>query len=196
MPSYANRILTGKYLGASTFAGTLASVNDDPAVGLTNYPGETLFATDGSFSQSFRYVQLDAAQATLVAGAGMYYIDNRRRVVNSDPTKAASYVASTDSAIESAAGCLLNGTATANFGVWLQTGGWITGITTPSAPAKGARLVLSNAAGTAPTNNVWVNVAGGTAPATATAEQLYIMILTSTGALAASGWVMGVCALT
>jgi hypothetical protein len=193
--SYRNRILDRMFIGASTFAGTLASVSDStPNVSMLGCP---CYVTDGTYILSYRYVKTASSNlGTILANCPVYFTDAQMKTVNSDPAYALTYVASTDSAIESAAGFVLASSITAGYGCWIQTGGYLASIVAPSLSNLGDRLVLSNSAGSAPSTNTLVRVARGTAPTpTEAMHQLYVVPHTSVAAGVVNGWIKGNAAL-
>jgi len=194
MGQFTMRILDRQYVANTDITNALATVADATAA---NLPGATLAVQDLSGNMvTFRYVQLAASGlATITAVTPVYFTDQTCGVVTNTPANAFTHVASTDSAVESAAGFLLNANMTAGQYGFIQTGGYNPNITSPASVVKGDRLVLSNAAGTAPTANLLVRVAGGTAPATPEAmAQMYVVATGSVASGVAAGIIKGFCA--
>lgn len=188
------RILTRQVIDSTTFSGLLSTVNDSTPV--AGQLGGSWYVTDGTSSLGYRYVKMASSIGSLVANAPVYFTDLARRTVNSTLSAAYSYVAASDSAIESAAGLLLNSSATAAYGVWIQISGPLASIPSPGSVVPGDRLVLSNAATTVPTINAFTRVGYGTAPATPEAlAVLYIMALASVASSLTTGWIMGSCGI-
>jgi hypothetical protein len=75
---------------------------------------------------------------------------------------------------------------------WLSIGGYIGTFVIPASCAVGDKLVLSNAAGTAPSNDVWTRIAAVSAAAIPEAlTTLYGVITTAGQTPTAAGFVMG-----
>ena len=138
----------------------------------------------------WKYVQWNpTAAATYTQGAACFYKDETRTVVTNKNSEAATYLVSTCAAIYSFAGLTLNPTAPAAAGdyIFIQTGGFCDKITMPASTTAGDKLVLSNAIGTSPTDNVLVRVAGGTTVGMIEAVLAIIFVTTA----AASGGGLG-----
>jgi hypothetical protein len=72
----------------------------------------------------------------------------------------------------------------------------MTGVQIPSSAAAGDKLVLSNAVGSAPTNDVWVRVGVGTAVANPEAvTTLYAVVTSAVQTPTASCLIMGTAGL-
>jgi len=113
----------------------------------------------------WKYVQWNpTAAATYTQGGQVYYKDETRTIITNKGTEAATYLVSTAGAVWSFAGFILNPVAPAAVGdyVFIQIGGFCDKINMPASTVLGGKLVLSNAVGTSPTDNVLVFIAAGT----------------------------------
>ena len=187
---FINRVLTRQFLGPNVLGDLLSAAADATPV---NNPGSKIFVQDISGNMaSFVYVNT-ANLTALAAGVPMYWNSVARTTATDTVASAVTYVVSTNSAIQSAAGVALNATlGTATPYGWLICGGYFANFITPSSAAVGDKLVLSNAVGSAPTNDVWVRVGVGTAVANPEAlTTLYAVITTAAQTPTAVGLIMG-----
>ena len=191
---FIQRILTRQFLGANALGDLLSSVADaSPA----NNPGSKIFVQDISGNMTSLVYVNTANLTALAAGVPMYWNSVARTTATDTVASAITNVASSNSAIQSAAGVAINallGTATP-YG-WLCCGGYMTGVQIPSSAAAGDKLVLSNAVGSAPTNDVWVRVGVGTAVANPEAvTTLYAVVTSAVQTPTASCLIMGTAGL-
>lgn len=183
------RILTRQFIGSSALGDLLSSQADATP---TNNPGSKIFVQDIAGNMvSFVYVGT-ANLTALAAGVPMYWNSVARTTATDTVASAVTHVASTNGAIQSAAGVALgnNLNTTTPYG-WLCIGGAIT-LPIPSSAAVGDKLVLSNAAATAPTNDVWVRLGNATAAAVPEAlTTMYAVITTAGQTPSTAAWLMG-----
>ncbi len=173
---YIQRVLTRQFLGTSSLGDLLSSQLDATAY---NNPGSKIFVQDVSGNMtSFVYVYT-AGLTAVVAGVPMYWYDQTRCNATDTVTSAVTYAASSDSAIQSAAGVAISIPTTTTPYCWLSCGGYMTGLPTPTSCTVGDLLLLSNSASVAPSNDAWFRVAKGTAAATAEAVTTLYACVTS-----------------
>lgn len=138
---------------------------DDPTQ--QNFPlGGIYIQPDSTYHpRIWKYVQWKpTAPATYTQGAPVYYVDEARTQITNTVTEAKTYIVSSISAVFSFAGLILNPASPAAIGdyVFIQVSGYSSKINMPASTTAGDVLVLSNAANTAPTNNIFVRVAAAT----------------------------------
>lgn len=188
---YVHRILSRQFIGSSALGDLLSAVAD---VTPTNNPGSKIFVQDiAGYHTSFAYVGLGAGPTAIAAGVPLYWTTVARTTVNDTVASAVTYAATSDTAIYSAAGVAINATLTTAvpYG-WISIGGYLAGVPTPATCVVGDMLVLSNAATTVPTADVWTRIAKGTAPATAEAiSTLYCIVTSPVTTASANVLVMG-----
>jgi hypothetical protein len=193
---YVNRILSRQFLGYSGLGDLLSSVADATA---TNNPGSKIFVQDLSGNHVSMVYANTTNLTSIAVGVPMYWTNAARTIVSDTVTSALTYVASSQGAIQSAAGVGLNASLTTAvpYG-WFQCGGVLAAVPVPSSALVGDKLVLSNAAGTAPSNDVWTRVGLATAVATPeTVTTLYAVCTTATASTSTTtAWIMGTCGLS
>ena len=188
--TFIHRILNRQFLGANTLSDLLSAVYEATA---SNNPGSKIFVQDVSGNMtSFVYANTGSITA-LAIGVPVYWSNVARTTVTDTVASAITYAASADSAIYSAAGvCISTGITTAIPYAWYTTGGYLAGVPTPSSAKVGDLLVLSNAANTAPSNDVWSRVAvGSAAPTAESVTTLYCVVTTPVTTASANVLVMG-----
>ena len=187
---FIQRVLTRQFIGASALGDLLSSVADATP---TNNPGSKIFVQDISGNMTgFLYAQLSSATA-LAAGVPVYWTDVAHTKVSDTVASAITYVASAHSAIQSAAGVAINSTlsaTTAPYG-WFQIGGYMSTITGIGTVTAGDLLVLSNAGGTAPSNDAWTRVAVGTAVTAAEAVSTLYCVVYAAATTTCKAFIMG-----
>ena len=187
---YIQRVLTRQFLGPNAIGDLLTNQNDTIAA---NNPGSKLFVQDINRNMtSFVYANTGSITA-LAIGVPVYWSNVARTTVTDTVASAITYAASADSAIHSAAGvCISTGITTAIPYAWYTCGGYLAGVPTPSSAKVGDLLVLSNAANTAPSNDVWSRVAvGSAAPTAESVTTLYCVVTTPVTTASANVLVMG-----
>jgi hypothetical protein len=163
-----------------------------------NYPlgGIYVFPDASGRPRAITYAQWNpTVAATYVQGGPVYYKDGARSVITNEVTEAATYLVNTCSALFSFAGIILNPTVptTGDF-VFIQLQGFCDKIKMPAATTAGDILVLTNAVGTAPTDNVWTRLGGATDLTLLKALFAVIYVTTAVvggGAGLGSGWIEG-----
>ena len=187
---YINRVLTRQFLGPNVLGDLLSSAADASA---TNNPGSKIFVQDTSGNMT-SFVYVNTANLTAIAvGVPMYWNSVARTTATDTVASAVTYVASSAGAVQAAAGVALNNNlnTTTPYG-WLCCGGYMSSLPIPSSAAVGDKLVLSNAAATAPSNDVWTRVNYNSAVAIPEAvTTLYAVITTAGQTPTAAGLVMG-----
>ena len=196
MQSYVQRILTRQIIDTSGLTGLLSSIVDATAV---NTPGNRIFAADPSGNMvGFVYAQIQSPTA-LAVGVPMYWTDAAHDTVTDTIAQALFYVASKHSAIQSAAGVCISTATTNGQYAWIQTCGYLSGVANSviATPAStGDVMVLSNAAGTAPTSDAYTRIGVGTSVTVAEALTTLYLVTVATASPASTVMVMGTCALT
>lgn len=187
---YVNRVLTRQFLGPNALSDALSNAADATPV---NNPGSKIFVQDiaGNMA-SFCYVGT-ASLTAIAIGVPMYWNSTNRTTATDTVASAVTHVASSNGAIHSAAGVAINNNlnTTTPYG-WIFIGGYLSSLQIPSSASVGDKLVLSNAAATAPTNDVWVRLAFNTAAAVPEAiSSLYCVITAAAQTPTAGGFVMG-----
>lgn len=157
-----------------------------------NFPLGGIYAQPDSSNRPrlWKYVQWNpTAAATYTQGGQVYYKDETRTIITNKGTEAATYVVSTAAAVWSFAGFILNPTAPNAVGdyLFIQIGGFCDKINMPASTSLGGKLVLSNAIGTSPTDNVLVYIAPGTDFTLIQSTEAYVVVTTA----AASGGGLG-----
>jgi len=187
---FINRVLTRQFLGPNVLGDLLSAAADATPV---NNPGSKIFVQDISGNMT-SFVYVGTANLTgIAAGVPMYWNSVARTTATDTVASAVTHVASSNAAIQSAAGVALNAllNTTTPYG-WLACGGYFSAFITPSSAAVGDKLVLSNAAATAPSNDVWTRVAFNSAVAVPEAvTTMYAVITTAAQTPTAVGLLMG-----
>ena len=186
---YIQRILTRQFLGSGDLTGLLSNQLDSAA---TNQIGSKIFVLDvNGYMTSFVYV-FTANLTAMAAGVPMYWYDATRTNATDTVASAVTYVVSTNAAAQSAAGVAINVATTSTPYVWLACGGYFAALAIPSSASVGDKLVLSNAIGTAPVNDVWTRVGNATAVANAEVMTTMYAVITAAGNTpTAAGLIMG-----
>lgn len=193
--SYVQRIATRQFVDTTDITGLFQSVIDTAQ---SNALGTRIFVWDPSGNPcGFVYAKIQSPTA-LAQGVPMYWVDAQHTTVTDTVAQALTYKSSTDGAVYSGAGiCVSTGTTNGQY-AWIQTTGYFTAvansiIATPANP--GDIMVLSNAAGSAPSNDVYTRLGVGTAAATPEAIQTLFLVCVATGSPNSAVMIMGNCAV-
>lgn len=186
--------ITGLFAKTPVFqsgGGDFTAVNDTtPVAGML---GQIYAFLDSSGRpRVIKYVTYNpTAAGSKAQGSPLYYKDVTRQVVTDNEAEAVTWVTTTCSALFAFAGILLNTAANtvATDGLWIQIGGFCDKVKAPASTVVGDILILSNAAGSEPTSNLFIRIPAGTDVTLVKSVFAVVFVLTALSGGFVQGWI-------